>query len=171
MRKFLCLVPCALCLYVFAPAHAGISIDFYGGAMMGAGPMWVVGDANGGQSFGAVIGADMPIVRGEIEYNFIRKSDTNAHIGMLNGYIKAPIPVVKPYIGVGIGQVFGGDSDIVNVRSAPAYQGMVGMQIDVPGAPLFLDLETRLLSAPRFAHGGHNLAHWDILRLKLRYQF
>jgi len=169
MKKLLCLMPYALCLALAAPAHAGIVIDFYAGLTGGMGTMWANSDSGSAQSYGAVMGIDVPLVRAEAEYNYLRRRNLNAHIGMLNGYIKAPFPVVKPYLGGGVGQVFGGTLNNENLNSVAAYQMMLGLQIEVPASPLIVDAETRVL----FAHDivpGVELTQWDA-RLKLRYMF
>ena len=161
---------CALCLPITVRADF---LDFYGGAVVGAGTNFIDSRAHGGNSYGAMFGVDIPLIRAEAEYNYVhgkRNNDTvNLNIGMLNGYLKTPFPIIKPYIGAGIGRVFGGNSDMVDIHSATAYQGMVGIQFDTFFLPLFIDAETRVLLANGIAPDV-NLTIWDA-RLKLRYHF
>lgn len=167
MKKLLCIVPCALCLC--APARAGVAIDFYAGLSGGLGGMWANSNNAASQSYGAMMGIDIPLIRVEAEYDYLRRTDLNAHVGMLNGYIKMPMPVIKPYIGGGIGQVFGGEAGSINLDSTTAYQGMLGVQIEIPAAPIVLDAETRVLYANDILPGV-DMTQWDA-RLKLRYMF
>jgi opacity protein-like surface antigen len=166
MKKIYALL---IMLCAATPASAGIVIDFYAGLTGGMGGTWANSDNGAGQSYGAVLGVDIPLIRAEAEYNFLNRQDMNVHVGMLNGYIKMPMPTIKPYLGGGVGQVFGGKLHSVSLNSATAYQIMLGVQIDVPTTPLVFDAETRVLFAQDILPGVE-LTHWDA-RLKLRYMF
>jgi len=151
------------------PARAGIVIDFYAGLTGGMGAMWADSNSHSSQAYGAVLGLDIPLIRAEGEYNYLRGGGMNIHLGMLNGYLKMPTPVIQPYMGVGVGQVFGGTANKFNIQSTTAYQAMIGVQIDMPATPVLFDVETRALRASDIAPGV-NLFVWDA-RLKLRWMF
>jgi opacity protein-like surface antigen len=169
-------------------AYAGVAIDFYAGAegSFGRSIAYVPETAFTGPSYdikksangyGAFLGIDIPLVRVEAEYNYVKSNDIDLHIGMLNGYFKfLPTPIMKPYVGAGVGTVFGGSvGDDVDASTSPAFQGMVGVQFDVPAAPIFIDVEGRVL----YANGIYEIPTTDKeigflqydLRAKLRYMF
>ena len=82
--------------------------------------------------------------------------------------------MVKPYLGVGVGNVFSGkDNDFVDIDSVIAYQGMLGVTFDIPVLPIDVDVEGRVL----YAADIYDIAGIkpDFLqyegRLKLRYVF
>lgn len=161
------------------PANAGIVIDLYAGLQVGAGAQTFFADSesqtDSASAYGAVLGVDIPLIRAEGEYNYIMGKDSKLHVGMLNAYLKMPSTVIMPYIGVGVGSVFGGDAtDNITVSTTAAYQGMLGITFDIPVTPLKFDIEGRALYAPNLYSVGDNtepdLLHYDA-RLKLRYVF
>jgi opacity protein-like surface antigen len=174
----------ALIIPIFAlcslttPARANF-VDYYAGATVGGGTMHSHNQNYAMASYGAVFGLDIPIFRAELEYNFLsgdrRTGDINAHVGMLNAYIKLlPTPIIKPYIGAGIGYVLGGhvsDTKFGNygLKSSSAYQGMVGLQLDPNFIPVLFDLEARVMYAAD-VYPDADLFHTDI-RFKARYVF
>ena len=141
-------------------ANAGVWTDFYIGGMVGAGGQTLFAEhkneTTSSQLFGAVAGMDLPIFRVEAEYDYLNSSDLKTNAGMINLYAKMPSTVVLPYIGAGIGVVFGGDHTITNsgvkteykVESTTAYQAMLGATIDILAVPLKFDIEGRVLYAP-----------------------
>jgi opacity protein-like surface antigen len=169
-------------------AYAGVAIDFYAGAegSLGRSIAYIPETALTGPStdikksangYGAFIGVDIPLVRVEAEYNYVKSDTIDLHLGMLNGYFKfLPTPIMKPYIGAGVGTVFGGSvADGVDAKTSPAFQGMVGVQFDVPAAPIFIDVEGRALYANDIyeipsTDKGIGFLQYD-LRAKLRYMF
>ncbi|MDR0741789.1 MAG: outer membrane beta-barrel protein [Rickettsiales bacterium] len=161
-----------------ANANAGAVIDIYAGATMGAGGATLfMNDDNytdSGQSFGALAGIDIPLFRFEAEYNYLNDSDTKLNIGMLNAYFKMPSTVIKPYLGLGLGTVFGGNAGDFDIDARAAYQGMLGITFDMPVLPVKFDAEARALYAPNLfttaANAKPDLLHYD-LRLKARYVF
>ncbi|MCL2017818.1 MAG: hypothetical protein FWG80_03560 [Alphaproteobacteria bacterium] len=160
----------ALCV---SGAHADL-FDFYTGVTGGIGHAFANDFSHKGYSFGTVFGIDIPIFRTEIEYNYIHgergASTINAHAGMMNGYIKlSPTPIIKPYIGGGVGSIFAGSIAKENINASIAYQAMIGVQLDFPFLPIFTDIETRVLFAENVTPDS-NFTRWDA-RLKLRYQF
>ena len=131
MLSTLCCVLCTLCcvLHTF-PAQAGLSIDFYAGGTLSMGnnitliptdtSLPSVKDwKSTSNSFGLILGIDIPIIRVEAEYDYLVSRRISLHTGMLNAYLKLlPTPFVQPYIGAGIGTVFGGDIGGIVDKSA-----------------------------------------------------
>lgn len=160
-------------------ANADSLFDVYAGATIGVGgaTMYVSGDevSRSAQSAGAVLGLDIPVFRFELEYDYMQTKATRLHIGMINAYAKMPLPLVKPYLGVGIGNIFYGEiKDIdVDVDSVAAYQGMLGVTFDIPVLPIDVDVEGRVLYAAdiyEFAGEKPDYLQYEA-RLKLRYVF
>ena len=159
-------------------ANANILYDIYGGLTVGGGAATQFADKHThtdvAQSYGAVFGVDVPVIRIEAEYNFLNDDAARTHLGLINAYAKMPSTVVHPYIGVGVGGVLGGRADGgIDVRHTAAYQGMLGLTFDVPVLPLKVDAEARALYVPDLytvANVKPDLLHYD-LRLKLRYIF
>ena len=168
-------------------ANAGAIVDFYVGAMAGVGGQALFLDhhdkTDSAFTLGAVAGVDIPLFRIEAEYNHLASSDINANTAMLNAYFKIPSALIKPYIGVGAGMVFDGEySETIdtvktsyNFDTSPAYQGMLGLTIDVPVAPLKFDVEGRAMYAPKvyeIALTGEkpDFLQYDV-RLKMRLVF
>ena len=149
-----------------ASANASILIDIYGGVTAGMGASSIGGNTHSSQNFGVVFGMDVPLFRIEAEYNFLTLNAFNAHVGMINAYVKAPIPIITPYIGGGMGTVFGGSDD---VRSGPAFQGMIGLQMDAQFLPILFDVEARVMRINEIVP-GHGMTDFAI-RTKLRYRF
>ncbi|MDR2268722.1 MAG: hypothetical protein LBD94_00885, partial [Rickettsiales bacterium] len=141
-------------------ANAGVLVDLYVGATAsfgnsvtyipsGAGiPSTLKDLRNSAESYGAVLGIDIPVIRIEGEYDYLLSKNVDIQAAMINLYIKLfPTPIVKPYIGAGIGSAFagriGGDID-QKVESSKAFQGMLGLQISIPATSLFVDVEGRV---------------------------
>ena len=141
-------------------ANAGVVADFYVGGMAGAGGQTMFADhkneTDASTVFGAIAGMDLPIFRIEGEYDYFNAADFDTNAAMINLYAKLPSTVILPYIGGGIGMVFGGDYKVTesgleskyNVDSSAAYQAMLGATIDVLAIPLKFDVEGRVLYAP-----------------------
>jgi len=141
-------------------ANAGVMADFYVGGMVGVGGQTLFAEhkneTDPSQVFGAVLGMDLPIFRVEGEYDYLHSSDLGTNAAMVNLYAKLPSTVVLPYIGGGIGMVFGGDHTITDagvsteykIDSTAAYQAMLGATIDVLKLPLKFDIEGRIMYAP-----------------------
>lgn len=160
-------------------ANAGnMLFDFYAGATVGAGAASFLADdseTKNSQSYGLVAGLDIPALRFEAEYNYINNDIAKTNIGMVNAYFKMPSTVVHPYLGVGVGAVFGGSVDIsgVDIDTGAAYQGMLGLTFDIPVLPIKIDTEGRVLYAPDIFQVGNqkpDLLQYDA-RIKLRYIF
>jgi opacity protein-like surface antigen len=150
MKKF------AICYLLFAifaapAARANALWDLYGGAGLGVGGASVYSDGNthsmDAQTYFATLGIDLPIFRIELEYDYLNDADMKTNMGMLNGYIKMPTAILIPYAGAGVGVAFGGDL----ADSGTAYQGMVGLTLDLEILPLKFDIEGRLVYAPNMS--------------------
>ena len=165
-----------------ATANANLLFDIYAGGTYGTGGYTLFADddhiSKSSQSYGAVLGIDIPLFRLEAEYNHINADYMALNIGMVNGYFKLPTPVVKPYIGVGVGTTFESkyepdNAPHIEMDSAVTYQGMVGITLDLPVAPIKFDVEARALYANNvfeIADTKADLVHYDI-RAKIRYIF
>ena len=141
-------------------ANAGVMADFYIGGMVGAGGQTLFAEhkneTDPAQMFGAVVGMDLPIFRVEGEYDYFNSSDLDTNAAMVNLYAKLPSTIILPYIGGGIGMVFGGDHTITDaavkteykIDSTAAYQAMLGATIDILKLPLKFDIEGRVMYAP-----------------------
>ena len=159
-------------------ANAGALFDVYAGAMVGVGGATVFANdtdvSKSAQSYGAVLGIDIPVFRFELEYDYLTADSINMHIGMINEYEKMPFPVAKPYIGVGIGNIFSGtDDDFIDIDSVAAYQAMLGVTFDIPVLPIDVDIEGRALyAADIYEYAGlkPDFLQYEA-RLKLRYVF
>lgn len=190
MKKIV-LISCLLSLVSFG-AHA--VVDVYVGATASAGSIatYVPNDNSMNVSgfskddimkssgtFGAVVGINIPVVRFEAEYGYLTSTNMNLNVGMINGYLKLlPTPVVKPYVGFGLGKVMGGKIRGLIQDSPDAsmpIQGMLGLQIELPALPIGIDVEARAMYVERIY--TMPIVNRDIgvlqgdLRVKLRYIF
>jgi len=159
-------------------ARANLLFDPYIGATAGIGGVTTFADGDShsemAQSYGAILGLDIPIFRVEAEYDYLNDKDITAQIAMGNVYLKMPTPLVAPYIGAGVGAIFDGDAGHgTDMDTTAAYQGMLGLTFNIPILPFKIDAEARAL----YAHNAYSTAtddvdllHYDI-RAKLRYVF
>ncbi|MDR1027029.1 MAG: outer membrane beta-barrel protein [Rickettsiales bacterium] len=164
-----------------ANANAGLLLDFYAGATYGGGKSIAFVPTskdlkNNADAYGAVFGIDIPIIRVEAEYNRLVAKDIALNAGMLNAYLKMPVPVITPYVGFGAGRVFGGDlPNNESASASSAFQGMLGVQLDIPATPLFVDVEGRVFYADSIdtipvINKDVGFLQYDA-RIKLRYVF
>lgn len=163
-------------------ANANMLFDIYAGGTYGIGGHTIFADdkniSKSSQSYGAVLGMDIPLFRIELEYNYLDADAIKMNLGLVNAYFKLPTPVVKPYIGVGIGSSFDSKYEPNNIAHTDiedtlAYQGMLGITLDLPVIPFNIDIEGRALYIPdMFNVAGEKP---DLLqyegRVKLRYIF
>lgn len=176
--KYATILTAAAIMMAGANANANLLFDPYIGATAGVGgaTVFIDGDTTSdmAQSYGAVIGLDIPLIRIEAEYNYLNDKDITAHIAMGNVYLKMPSLLVSPYIGAGVGAIFDGDAGHgTEMDTTVAYQGMLGVTFDIPVLPFKIDAEARAFYAPdvfAVAHEDADLLHYDI-RAKLRYVF
>ena len=162
-------------------ASANPVMDVYLGGTVGGGAATVFMDddskTQGAQSFGAIFGIDIPLLRVEAEYNYLTNEKFSTNDAMLNAYFKMLSTMIHPYIGVGVGSVFGGEADYgvkkYDIKSSVAYQGMLGLTFDIFAIPVNFDVEGRVLYAPDFVEIGKekpDFMQYDA-RVKLRYVF
>ena len=161
-------------------AHA----DFYAGAGLG-------GSFNGGSAYDGVHAvkyknstlfsvaggyeAPLPLldVRAEAEYMRTRPElkdrRTKQLDGLfLNGYADVPlIPIVDPYVGLGIGFTR------FDHANSFAYQGMLGLEYELPFAPVAVAGEYRYLKINETTgkFDRRSQYHTNILMFKARYMF
>lgn len=159
-------------------ANANMLFDIYAGGTYGLGGYTMyTGDhdiSKSAQSYGAILGMDIPMFRIELEYNYMDTDALNINTGFVNAYFKIPTPIVKPYIGAGIGSTFdskyeptkGIKTDIDDVM---AYQGMLGITLDLPAIPFNIDVEGRVMYVPDIMTDVDLLQYEG--RAKLRYVF
>ena len=163
-------------------ANANLLFDIYAGGTYGIGGYTMFMDdehiSKSSQSYGAVLGMDIPMFRVELEYNYLDADAGNFNIGLINAYFKLPTPVVKPYIGVGIGSTFDSKYEPttntqIDLDDTVVYQGMLGITLDLPVVPFNIDVEGRALYAPDIYETADITP--DLLqyegRVKLRYVF
>ena len=166
----------AICSLLFALCAAGAdaaTTNWYAGGSVGFGGQHIDGTNLTAQSYGAVVGLDIPMFRFDAEYDYLTGTKDgnrlNAHAGMLNAYAKMPAAMVRPYVGAGIGAIVAGDIEGYDLDTSLAFQGMLGVQFGIPATKVFLDLEGRALYSPNIVEDVA-LTHYDV-RLKLRYAF
>lgn len=168
-------------------ANAGILADFYIGGMVGVGGQTLftkdAHESTTSKMVGAIAGVDIPAFRLEAEYNYLDSSDLDTNAAMVNAYFKVPSTIILPYIGAGIGTVFGGDNTITTggiktkykIDTTAAYQAMLGATIDILALPLKFDVEGRVLYAPDIYEIDATNTSPDLLeynaRVKMRYIF
>lgn len=164
-------------LFMAPAANANILFDIYAGATIGAGgqTLYLDGDydSKSAQSYGAIVGLDLPLFRAELEYDYLTNENADLQLAMLNAYFKLPSPVIQPYIGAGIGDIFDGKINEIELKSTVAYQGMLGITFDIPVLPIKIDAEARALYSANVYevnNASPDLLQYD-LRLKLRYIF
>lgn len=160
-------------------ANANLLFDIYAGGTAGVGGATTFANSHArsksAQSYGAVLGIDIPLVRIEGEYDYLTRKDFDMHAGMLNAYLKMPSAFVQPYIGAGVGVIFDGGVDNTNIKidDTMAYQGMLGLTFDIPVLPFKIDAEARALYAPdafKIDNTQPDVLHYDA-RVKVRYIF
>jgi len=138
-------------------ANANLLFDIYAGGTYGIGGYSLFADGEhesfSSQSYGAVLGMDIPVLRLELEYNYINGDEVSMNAGFVNAYLKMPTPIVKPYIGAGIGSTFSSkyepeNAPHIDIDDTTVYQGMLGLTFDLPAIPFNIDVEGRVLYAP-----------------------
>lgn len=169
----------AVIITATSSANANLLFDIYAGGTAGFGGATMFADSHArsdsAQSYGAVLGIDIPLVRIEGEYDYLTHKEMDMHTAMLNAYLKMPTAFVQPYIGAGIGMIFDGSIDDTNIKidDKMAYQGMLGLTFDIPVLPFKIDAEARALYAPdvfKIDDFQPDVLHYDA-RLKIRYIF
>ena len=164
-------------------ANANMVWDLYAGGTAGFGGMAFTFDEHhadwSAQSYGAVFGVDLPVVRFEAEYDYLTSDKIDMQLAMGNAYVKLlGAGIINPYIGVGIGMLLDTESDHYKYKDADidptiAYQGMLGATLNIPAIPFKIDIEGRTLYIPEIysiAKKDVNAFQYDA-RVKLRYIF
>lgn len=163
-------------------ANANMLFDIYAGGTYGVGGYTVFIDdehiSDSSMSYGAVLGLDIPLFRIELEYDYLDTDDATMNLGFVNGYFKIPTPILKPYIGAGIGYTFSSEYEPSNMSKIDiddtiAYQGMLGITLNLPIIPFNIDVEGRVLYAPdmfEITNIAPDLLQYEG-RVKLRYVF
>ena len=176
--KYFGAITAASVLLSGAAANAGVLFDPYFGVTVAVGGATVFANdidaSHSAQSYGAVVGIDIPVFRFELEYDYMHADSIKMHLGMINAYAKMPLPAVKPYIGIGIGNIFSGeDAGFIDIDSVAAYQAMLGVTFDIPVLPIDVDIEGRALyAADIYDYMGlkPDFLQYEA-RLKIRYVF
>lgn len=176
--KYFGAITAASVLLSGAAANAGALFDPYLGVTVAVGGATVFANdidvSHSAQSYGAVVGIDIPVFRFELEYDYMHADSIKMHLGMINAYAKMPLPAVKPYIGIGIGNIFSGeDTGFIDIDSVAAYQAMLGVTFDIPVLPIDVDIEGRALyAADIYDYMGlkPDFLQYEA-RLKIRYVF
>ena len=114
----------------------------------------------------------------ELEYNYLDSDDATLNMGFVNGYFKLPTPVVKPYIGAGVGTTFSSEytpvaHTTIDIDDTIVYQGMLGVTLDIPVVPFNIDLEGRVVYASdlfEYMNDSYDALQYEG-RVKLRYVF
>lgn len=156
-------------------ANANMLFDIYAGGTYGFGGYTMYTDdqnsSKSSQSYGAVLGMDIPLFRIELEYNYLDADAINMNTGFVNAYFKIPTPIVKPYIGGGVGYTFDSkyEPTKTDIKDTLAYQGMLGITLDLPVIPFDIDIEGRVMYAPDIVTDVDLLQYEG--RAKLRYVF
>lgn len=159
-------------------ANANLLFDIYAGGTYGMGGYTALHNdkdvSHSANSYGAVIGMDIPLFRIEVEYNYMDSDNFSLNTGFVNAYFKLPTPIAKPYIGAGIGSTFDSkyeqkNAPSVDIDDTLAYQGMLGLTLDIPVIPFNIDIEGRVLYAPDILPDTDMLQYDG--RVKLRYVF
>ncbi len=176
-------------LVIASAANASVVADFYVGGMVGVGGQTIFSsnehDTSTSRLLGAIAGVDIPVFRVEGEYNYIDSQDLDTSAIMVNAYFKVPSTLIMPYIGAGIGTVFGGKHEFTDantqiktkydIHSTAAYQGMLGATIDILAVPIKFDVEGRVLYAPDIYKIEATNTTPDLMeynaRIKMRYIF
>jgi len=169
-----------------ANANAGVVFDLYAGATAGIGGQKISVDdyskRESANSYGLVAGIDIPFIRLEGEYNYMTAEKVDMQILALNAYIKMPgLIIVTPYAGAGIVSVIKVDTvktlaNDYKLSGKPSYQGMLGATFDIPTMPIKIDVEGRMMYAPKMidittpVNETAKAIHYDA-RVKLRYIF
>ena len=179
--KTLVFLTTAAIMLTAGAANANLLFDIYAGGTYGIGGYTLMADENkshSAQSYGAVLGIDIPMFRLEAEYNYTDTDYITLNAGLVNAYFKLPTPVLKPYFGAGVGTTFSSKYEptkniSIDIDDTIIYQGMLGVTLDIPAVPFNIDLEGRVLYASdlfEVATEKYDLLQYEG-RVKLRYVF
>ncbi len=159
-------------------ANANMLFDIYMGGTYGNGGHTLYkesGDiSKSSQSYGAVLGMKFPLLRIELEYNYLDTDAIKMDTGFVNLYLNIPTPIIKPYIGGGIGYAIDStyepqNGPKTNIDETMTCQAMLGITLDLPVIPFDIDVEGRVMAAPDLMTDVDLLQYEG--RAKLRYVF
>lgn len=159
-------------------ANANMLFDIYAGGTYGIGghTLFTKSDdiSKSSQSYGAVLGMKFPLLRIELEYNYLDTDIIKMDTGFVNLYFNIPTPIIKPYIGGGIGYAVDStykpkNGPKTNIDETMTYQAMLGITLDLPAIPFDIDVEGRVMVAPDLMTDVDLLQYEG--RAKLRYIF
>lgn len=165
--------------------------NFYAGGLFGLGSTFTFSGFNNdaiknwsrsSESFGAIAGIDVSVVRLELEYEYMNSKGPKSNLNFANLYLKIPIGIIQPYIAAGIGITYGGHATYetsphsfeTSTKTRPAYQGMLGLSVKIPVLKfLHSDLEFRMAYMPNlYEYDKINVDVWNgDFRLKVCYDF
>ena len=180
-KKYVALAVLAAGLAVAGSAHAefyaagGIGASFNGGTSHNKSGMKSAFENSVAVSLAGGYELPLPLfdIRGEAELIHnrpkLKNHQTKKLDGMfLNAYGTIPlIPLIDPYVGLGIGRVRFDHSN------AFAVQGILGAEYELTFAPMTVGAEYRHLktNGKTGAKDAHSKYHADILMFKVRYLF
>lgn len=159
-------------------ANANMLFDIYAGGTYGIGGHTLLTKtddiSNSSQSYGAVLGMKFPLLRIELEYNYLDTEAIKMDTGFVNMYFNIPTPIIKPYIGGGIGYAIDStykpkNEPKINIDETITCQAMLGITLDLPAIPFDIDVEGRIMVAPDLTTDVDLLQYEG--RAKLRYVF
>ncbi|MDR0367348.1 MAG: outer membrane beta-barrel protein [Rickettsiales bacterium] len=149
LKKLLVLAVLSSAAGIAADARAGMSyIGFTAGSSKAridnGGGKWNTGSA---MEWSANFGLSLPIplvpVRAEVEYAQYDVKDIKFTGYGVNAYVGLPLlPVVKPYLGLGISNL---DPDKSGLDSKMTTHYMAGLDLDLPMLPVAAGLEYRYI--------------------------
>lgn len=179
LLKMMLLVCVAILMAVPAFAEIYVSGAVGGTKNTGSGEKnGVRADYSDSFTYTLAVGYDFPMVdllRMEAEYLHNRAKvnrdigKTNINSLMINGYmdIPVPLPIITPYVGVGIGP------SRYEKDTLFSYQGMIGMDAEIFVIPMIASIEYRYTGFDNKSKsdGGEYKSYLHSLFLKLRYNF
>lgn len=131
-------------------------------------------DYKSSSAYSIALGYDLPVVplrfEGEFFSNSAKVEHTKKHVRynalMGNAYLNLPFPIVSPYVGAGVGYVrLKGDN-------VSAWQGMVGVETNIPLVPLKGGLEYRYISSDEAKKSGVDYEYkTHVIMAKIRLEF
>ncbi len=131
-------------------------------------------DYKSSSTYSVAVGYDLPVVpvrlEGELFSNSSKIEHTKKHVRynalMGNAYVNLPFPIVAPYVGAGVGYVrLKGDN-------VSAWQGMFGVETNIPLIPVTGGLEYRYISSGEAKKSGAKYEYkTHVLMAKIRFEF
>ncbi len=144
-----------VCLWIGVFAQAQSEIEFFGGGYSPGTDVQNV-DFNSGALLGVRLGHSFVKIFGtEFSYTFIKDLEDpqqnfsgNAHLLNGNFVLQIPVAHVVPFGTVGIGGIVGKSNNLVNIRSAFAWNAGGGLKLRQLLGPLGLRFDVRYFGIP-----------------------